>query len=71
MPPASNAGCTNNVSAACSGNLWAYSFAAVYRLTKRFDAYGGAMYSGVKNGLANGYINTSNIDPTIGVRYSF
>ena len=65
------AGCSNNVSGACSGNLWAYSFAAVYRLTKRFDAYAGAMYSGVKNGLANGYLNTSNIDPTIGVRYSF
>ncbi len=65
------AGCTNNVSGACSGNLWAYSVAAVYRLTKRFDAYAGAMYSGVKNGLANGYLNTSNIDPTIGVRYSF
>jgi len=65
------AGCSNNINAACSGNLWAYSFAAVYRLTKRFDAYAGAMYSGVKNGLSNGYINTSNIDPTIGVRYSF
>jgi len=66
-----DAGCTNNVSSGCSGNLWAYSFAAVYRLTKRFDAYAGAMYSGVKNGLSNGYINVSNIDPTIGVRYSF
>jgi predicted porin len=65
------AGCTNNVDPSCSGNLWAYSFAAVYRLTKHFDAYGGAMYSGVKNGLSNGYLNTSNIDPTIGVRYSF
>jgi predicted porin len=65
------AGCSNNVSSACSGNLWAYSFAAVYHLTKRFDAYGGAMYSGVKNGLSNGYLNTSNVDPTIGVRYSF
>jgi predicted porin len=65
------AGCTNNISSACSGNLWAYSVAAVYRLTKHFDAYAGAMYSGVKNGLSNGYLNTSNIDPTIGVRYSF
>ncbi len=65
------AGCTNNISGACSGNLWAYSVAGVYRFTKRFDGYAGAMYSGVKNGLSNGYINTSNIDPTIGVRYSF
>ncbi len=66
-----DAGCTNNISSACSGNLWAYSIAGVYRLTKRFDAYAGAMYSGVKNGLSNEYLNTSNIDPTIGVRYSF
>jgi predicted porin len=66
-----DAGCTSNISAACSGNLWAYSVVADYRLTKHFDAYGGAMYSGVKNGLSNGYLNTSNIDPTIGVRYSF
>ncbi len=66
-----DAGCSNNINSACSGNLWAYSIAGVYRLTKRFDAYAGAMYSGVKNGLSNGYLNTSNIDPTIGVRYSF
>ena len=25
----------------------------------------------VKNGLANGYIKTSNVDPTIGVRFTF
>ena len=65
------AGCSNNVNSACSGNLWAYSVAAVYRFTKRFDAYAGAMYSGVKNGMSNGFLNTSNVDPTIGVRYSF
>jgi len=30
------------------------------------------MYSGVSDGLANGYLfNTTNLNPTIGVRYSF
>jgi hypothetical protein len=29
------------------------------------------MYSGVHNGVASGYIFTTNINPTIGVRYKF
>ena len=59
------------MSSACSGNLIAFSFYADYRFTKRFDAYTGAMYSDVTNGLANGYLERQNINPTIGVRYSF
>jgi predicted porin len=66
------AGCNTSAHAVCSGNLEAFSFDADYELTKRFDAYAGAMYSGVKNGLANGYIfHTTNINPTIGVRFKF
>ena len=66
-----DAGCSTTVSGACSGNLIAFSFSADYRFTKRFDAYAGAMYSDVTNGLANGYLQRQNINPTIGVRYSF
>ena len=66
-----DAGCSTTVSGACSGNLIAFSFSADYRFTKRFDAYAGAMYSDVTNGLANGYLERQNINPTIGVRYSF
>ncbi len=66
-----DAGCSSTVSSACSGNLIAFSFYADYRFTKRFDAYTGAMYSDVTNGLANGYLERQNINPTIGVRYSF
>ncbi len=66
-----NAGCSSTVSGACSGNLIAFSLYADYRFTKRFDAYAGAMYSDVTNGLANGYLERQNINPTIGVRYSF
>ncbi len=65
------AGCSTTVSSACSGNLIAFSLSAVYHFTKRFDAYAGAMYSDVTNGLANGYLERQNINPTIGVRYSF
>jgi predicted porin len=66
------AGCTTNASATCRGNLEAFSFQADYHFTQRFDGYAGAMYSGVKGGLANGYAyQTTNIDPTIGVRFKF
>jgi predicted porin len=66
-----DAGCSTNMHGSCSGTLAAYSLAADWHFTKRFDAYAGAMWSGVKDGLANGYISTTTIDPTIGVRFSF
>ena len=66
------AGCTTSAHSVCSGSLEAFSFAADYRFNVHFDAYLGAMYSGVHDGLANGYpYNTTNINPTIGVRYKF
>jgi len=66
-----DAGCSSTVSSGCSGKLTSYSFMADYRFSKRFDAYGGVMYTYVADGLAAGYINSSNMDPTIGVRYQF
>jgi predicted porin len=67
-----NAGCDSKISGACSGNFDAFSFDADYAFTKRFDAYIGAMYSGVHNGVANGYdFHTTNINPTIGLRFKF
>jgi len=42
-----------------------------YHFTKRFDSYAGVMWSNVSHGLAAGYLNTTMIDPTIGVRFSF
>ena len=66
-----DAGCASVVSGACSGNLHVLSVSADYHFTKRFDTYAGAMWSNVSHGLANGYINTSMIDPTVGARFSF
>jgi predicted porin len=65
------AGCSSAASAACSGELVAFSLAADYRIAKRFDCYFGAMWSGVQNGLANGYLTRNSIDPTLGVRFRF
>jgi predicted porin len=55
----------------CSGSFDALSFDVDYHFNKHFDAYLGAMYSGVHDGAASGYICSTNINPTIGVRYKF
>jgi predicted porin len=65
------AGCSTSAHSTCSGNFEAFSFDADYRFNKHFDAYLGAMYSGVHDGVASGYIYTTNINPTVGVRYKF
>jgi len=65
------AGCSSVVSSKCSGNLNVVSVSLDYHFTKRFDSYAGAMWSNVSHGLANGYLETTMIDPTIGLRYSF
>ena len=64
-------GCSTAVNGSCSGNLDVASISFDYRFTKRFDAYCGAMWSAVSDGLSFGYLHTSNVDPTIGARFSF
>jgi predicted porin len=65
------AGCSTSAHSTCSGSFDAYSFDADYHFNRHFDAYAGAMYSGVHDGVASGYISSTNINPTIGVRYKF
>jgi len=67
----SQAGCSTAAHSVCSGSLEAFSLAADYRFNVHFDAYLGAMYSAVHDGMASGYLNTNNVNPTIGVRYKF
>jgi len=64
-------GCTTIAHSTCSGSFDAFSFDADYRFNQHFDAYLGAMYSGVHDGVASGYLQTTNINPTVGVRYKF
>jgi predicted porin len=63
--------CTTSAHSTCSGNLQAFSFDADYHFNIHFDAYLGAMYSGVHDGVASGYFYSTDINPTIGVRYKF
>jgi predicted porin len=66
-----NTGCSTTVSSGCSGKENALSAVIDYRLTKRFDIYAGTFWSGVQNGLANGYLNADNIATTVGLRFKF
>jgi predicted porin len=65
--------CTNGglSSSKCAGTLDAASAMIDYRITKRFDAYAGLMWSRVAGGLASGYLNFQNIGPTVGLRFIF
>jgi predicted porin len=65
------AGCTTGAHSTCRGSFDAYSIDADYHFNKHFDAYLGAMYSGVHDGVASGYLYTTNINPTVGIRYKF
>ncbi len=65
------AGCSTTAHSTCSGNLEGISFDADYRFNVHFDVYAGAMYSGVHDGFASGYLYSTDINPTIGARYKF
>jgi predicted porin len=57
--------------ATCHGTFDAVSFAVDWQFAKKFDAYGGFMFSQVNGGLANGFLNRNTIDPTAGLRFRF
>ncbi len=67
----SQAGCSTTAHSTCSGNTVDFSFDADYRCNAHFDAYAGAMYSGVRGGMASGYLYSTDITPTVGLRYKF
>jgi predicted porin len=64
-------GCHNISASSCAGELHDASLVADYHWTKRFDTYAGVNYSIVQNGLANGYLFTSDWTPMVGVRFNF
>ena len=58
-------------SASCAGTFDALSFMIDYRPVQRVDLYAGVALSNVYRGLANGFLQTQNIDPTVGLRIKF
>jgi predicted porin len=64
-------GCSNNSAAQCSGNIQVVSEVAAYKLSKRWDVYGGDEWSHVMNGYSSGYMYRTNVNETIGGRFHF
>jgi hypothetical protein len=42
-----------------------------YRPAARLDTYAGTLYTAVHDGLASGYLHSTDLNPTIGLRYTF
>jgi predicted porin len=63
--------CSNTSATNCSGTENVYSVRLDYRLSKRLDVYAGVASSKVSGGLASGFLNTSNYDPMVGLRFQF
>jgi len=64
-------GCTNASATSCAGEMADISLVGDYHFTKRFDTYAGVNWSHVMNGLASGFLFTSEYSPMVGVRYNF
>jgi predicted porin len=63
--------CSNLSSGKCRGTLDAASVDVDWKITPKLDAYAGVMFSSVNNGLANGYLFHTSVDPTVGARLRF
>ena len=66
-----NAGCSTTQNSGCSGSESSFAFVADYKFSKRFDTYVGTFWTQVQDGLANGFLNTSTLTTTAGVRFRF
>ena len=65
------AGCSTAAHSVCSGSLEAFSFDADYRFNLHFDAYLGRHVQRRARRNGQQLPQTTNINPTIGVRYKF
>jgi predicted porin len=63
--------CSTSAHAQCAGTFDAISAAVDWRFAPKWDVYLGFMFSQVNNGLASGFIQRNNIDPTAGLRFRF
>ena len=66
-----NVGCSSSAHSQCSGTFDAGSAVIDWRFAPKWDTYIGVMFSQVNGGLANGYLQRNNVDPTAGLRFRF
>ena len=55
----------------CAGTFDGISAAVDWRFAPKWDLYFGLMSSQVSGGLANGFFQRNNVDPTVGLRFRF
>jgi predicted porin len=63
--------CSSSTHAQCAGTYDAISAAVDWRFAPKWDLYFGMMFNQVHGGLGFGFLQHSNIDPTVGVRFRF
>src|ERR1700751_2536675 len=63
--------CSDSSHAQCAGTYDAISAAVDWRFAPKWDLYFGMMFNQVHGGLGFGFLQHSNIDPTVGVRFRF
>jgi predicted porin len=63
--------CSGSEHPQCAGTFDAISAAIDWRFAPKWDVYLGFMFSQVNNGLAYGFLQRNNIDPTVGLRFRF
>src|SRR6476620_1034119 len=66
-----SAPCSGTEHPQCAGTFDAISVAIDWRFATKWDVYVGAMFSQVNGGLAYGFLQRNNIDPTAGLRFRF
>jgi predicted porin len=70
-PAFSKTKCSGSAFINCSGSEQVISFRVDYDWTKNLKLYAGVAYSKVDGGFAFSYLNTSEFDPTVGMRFTF
>ena len=63
--------CSGSEHPQCAGTFDSISGVIDWRFAPKWDLYVGVMFSQVGGGLANGYLQHNNIDPTVGLRLRF
>ncbi|HYL72137.1 MAG TPA: porin [Candidatus Dormibacteraeota bacterium] len=66
-----SSGCSSRASSGCSGSESAFGLLGDYRFNRRCDAYLGTLWTQVQDGLASGFLNTSTLTTTLGIRARF
>jgi hypothetical protein len=70
-PAAGPLPCAGMEHAQCAGAFNAISGVIDWQFAPKWDLYAGLMFSKVNGGLANGFLQRDNLDPTVGLRFRF